>query len=1037
MEESPLTHSKRRGVVSSLFKTMLTMLLFVLCTATAFAQQKTIKGTVVDASGQPIIGANVSVKGTTIGIITDIDGKYTLQVPNNSTLAVSYIGYVSQNIAVGNQSTVNVTLKEDTQNLEEVVVVGYGTQKKVTVTGAVASVSGEQLKASPTTNLSNGMVGRMPGVIGFQRSDEPGGGATTIRIRGTNSLGSKDPLIVVDGVPDRSGGMNRIDPNDIESMSVLKDAAAAIYGSRAANGVILITTKKGKEGKATVQFTGSYGFSQATQLPKMANAYEYATMINEINPGSYSDKDLAQFQDGSDPWGHPNTDWYKAVLQTAPMYRGDLSISGGTDKVKYYVNFGANGEAGIYKNSANRYDQYNLRSNLDFKLSKYISLTWGQTSRYEYTQYPAKSASDIFSGIRRSKPTLPAYWPTGQFGPDIEYGNNPAAISTDAAGYDHQKNYYIQNNMTLNIDIPWVKGLKFTGTASYDKHFFNRKNFQKPVTLYSWDGATQSAKGLTPYTAWIGDPRVYRYDNDYTDWMANAVLSYDRTFGDHTVGITAGIEGQSKEMDYLYAMRRYFASDILEELNVGPVAGLENAGYSWKETRRNYFGRVSYNYKERYLFEFVWREDGSYRFPKDNRYGFFPGIMAAWRVSEEGWWKEHVHFMDYLKLRASISETGNDALTDNDGNYDRSIQYLNTFSFQDKGVIFGGTENQQIYPTRYPNTNITWERGRTYDIGAEMKFLNNRLSIEGDYFYHKRTKMLISRNASLPELAGFTLPRENLGKMKNEGFDGLISWNDKVGEVGYNLALNISYARNKILFWDETPGIPEYQKATGNPIPTNGSYTALSNGSGLYYKADGVFNTQAELDGYPHWSGAQLGDIKFVDVNGDGKIDADDRIRSKKNEVPRAVLGFTLGLDYKGFDIMALFQSGLGAETYCMTWSGTVGNFLQEYYDKRWTPQNATSENPRTYERENQYWISNRNTYFLRNTDYLRLKNLEIGYTLPVDLKPYGIQKLRFFATGQNLFTIDNVPGDPENTDKDYNAFPLRKYYNFGVSATF
>lgn len=1040
MEESPLTHSKRRGVVSSLFKTMLTMLLFVLCTATAFAQQKTIKGTVVDATGQPIIGANVSVKGTTIGIITDIDGKYTLQVPNNSTLAISYIGYVSQNIAVGNQSTINVTLKEDTQNLEEVVVVGYGTQKKVTVTGAVASVSGEQLKASPTTNLSNGMVGRMPGVIGFQRSDEPGGGATTIRIRGVNSLGSKDPLIVVDGVPDRSGGMNRIDPNDIESMSVLKDAAAAIYGSRAANGVILITTKRGKEGKATVQFTGSYGFSAPTQLPKMCNAYEYATMMNEISAdgNAYSADDLQKFQDGSDPWGHPNTDWYKAVIKDAsPMYRGDLSISGGTDKVKYYVNFGANGEDGIYKHSANRFDQYSVRSNLDFKLSKYVNLTWGQTSRYEYTKYPAKSASSIFSALRRSKPTLPAYWPSGEVGPDIEYGDNPAATSTDAAGFDHQKNYYVQNNVTLNVDIPWVKGLKFTGTASYDKHFYNRKYFQKPVTLYSWDGVTNSAEGLTPYQAWIADPRLTRTDNDYTDWMANAVLSYDRTFGDHTFGITAGIEGQSKEMDYVQAYRRYFPSDVLTELDAGGVTGMTNNGNSYKETRRNYFGRVSYNYKERYLFEFVWREDGSYRFPKDNRYGFFPGIMAAWRVSEEGWWKDHVHFMDYLKLRGSVSDTGNDILTDNDGTVDQSIQYLNTFGFQGTGVIFGGSENSQIYPTRTPNTNITWERGRTYDLGAEMKFLNNRLSIEGDYFYHKRTKMLISRNASLPETAGITLPRENLGKMRNEGFDALVSWSDKAGDLGYDLSLNMSYARNKILFWDETPGIPEYQKATGNPLPTSATYNELQGGGGLYYKADGVFNTQAEIDGYPHWAGATLGDVKFVDVNNDGKIDADDRIRSKKNQTPRMVLGFNVGLNYKGFDLTALFQAAFGAETYVQTWSGTVGNFLKEYYDQRWTKDNPTSEHPRTYERENMYWINHVNTMFLRNSDYLRLKNLEIGYTLPINLKPYGIQKLRFFANGQNLFTIDGLPGDPENTASSFDYYPQRKYYNFGFSATF
>lgn len=414
MKESILdVHLEKCRAKSNLLR-MLTLLLFALCTTTVFAQQKNIRGTVIDASGDPLIGVNVSVKGTTIGIITDMDGKYQLEVPANATLVFSYIGYQTQEIAVGTQSSINVTLKEDTQKLDEVVVVGYGVQKKVTVTGAVASVSGEELKASPTTNLSNGMVGRMPGVIGFQTADEPGGGGTTIRIRGTNSLGSNDPLVVIDGVPDRDGGMNRLNPTEIESISVLKDAAAAIYGARAANGVVLITTKRGKEGKPVVSFNASAGFSKPTRLPKMTNSYEYATMLNEVLPGSFSDEQIEGFRTHADPWKYPDTDWFGEIVKPAsPLYRADIGVSGGTDKVKYYVNFGANGEDGLYKNSANRYDQYSLRTNLDVKTSQYVDFQIGATARLEDTKYPAKGAGDIFGSARRTRPDQPAWWPTG------------------------------------------------------------------------------------------------------------------------------------------------------------------------------------------------------------------------------------------------------------------------------------------------------------------------------------------------------------------------------------------------------------------------------------------------------------------------------------------------------------------------------------------------------------------------------------------------------------------------------------------------
>lgn len=1023
-----LTHLRKHG---GFFKKSLKIFLLLLFTVSTFSlsAQKTVRGTVSDAAGEPLIGVNVIVKGTTLGTVTDMDGNYSLQVPGNEAILVfSYIGYTTVEVPVGNQTTINQTLSEDRETLEEVVVVGYGTQKKVTVTGSVASVSGTELKASPTTNLSNGMLGRLPGVIGFTREGEPGSGGTTIRIRGTNSLGSKDPLVVIDGVADRSGGFNRLNPSEIESISVLKDAAASIYGSRAANGVILITTKRGKEGKPVVTLDGSYGFSQPIRLPKMANAFEYATMLNEITPGTYTEEELKKFQDGSDPWGYPNTNWYDAIKPYSPIYRTDVGVSGGSDKMKYFVNLSANGEDGIYKRSANRYDQYGIRLNLDVKTSQYVSFTYGNESRLEYRRYPAKSAGSIFSALRRGKPIYNAVWPTGEPGPDIEYGDNPYVTATDAAGFDRQKTYYIQNNVGVNIDIPWVEGLKLQGNAAFDKRFWGRKLFQKPVILYSWDGVTKGSEGLSPAKRWIGDPRMERANDDQTDWLTNAIVSYEKTAANHTFGAMAGIEAQSKQLDYFWAFRRYFISDQVTELDAGSAVDMNNAGSSWKENRLNYFGRFNYNYLERYLLEFVWRYDGSYRFPKDKRYGFFPGLSTAWRVSEEPFWKESISFIDYFKFRASIAQTGNDALLNANENYDRSIQYLNTFGLT-TGPIFGTGQVKGIYPSRTPNPNITWERGTTYNLGFDFKFLQNRLTWETDLFYHKRTDMLISRNASLPEIIGITLPRENLGEMENKGIESLISWSDKVGsDFQYDFSLNMTYTRNKILFWDETPGIPDYQKSTGMPV-----YAPL------YYVADGIFHTQADVDAYPHWSGARPGDIRFKDINDDGKINADDRVRRKKTPEPWFVGGFNVTLRYKNWDLMALFQSALGAEIYVQTWSGTVGNFLKDYYDKRWTPENPNANGPRTYERENQYWINNRNSYFLRSGDYLRLKNMEIGYTVRNDrLAKSGIQQIRLYTNGSNIFTIDKLKVfDPEANSINLDSYPQRRYFNFGISATF
>ena len=999
----------------------------------AVQQTKKITGTVVDNTGEPVIGANLVVKGTTLGSITDMDGKFTIEdVPSNGTLQISYIGYKSIEMPIGSQSDFKITLQEDSERLDDVVVVGYGVQKKVTVTGSVASLKGEELKASPTTNLTNGMVGRMPGVIGFQNSDEPGGGGTTIRIRGTNSLGSKDPLVVIDGVPGRAGGLDRINPSEIESISVLKDASAAIYGSRAANGVILVTTKRGKEGKPTISYSGNMGFSTPTRLPEMCNAFEYATLLNEINTNAggnpvYTQEDLDLFRNGQDPWGHPSTNWFdEAIKNVSPIYRHDVSVSGGSDKFKFYVNMAANGEDGIYKNSANRYDQYSIRANIDATINKYIDISYGTIGRMEIRKYPTRSATDIFSSLVRSKPTQPGYWPTGEPGPDIEYGDNPVVTGTDATGYDNQKDYYVQNTLKVNIKVPGVEGLTVQGSASFDKYFKMRKYFRIPWTLYSWDG--NSEHKLTPGSKGPATPELTEQHTDQTFWMTNAVVSYDKTIGEHTFGITAGVEAEYRKQAYLSAFRKYFLSDKIDDMDAGGTSEMNNGGNTWEEARLNYFGRMSYNFKERYIAEFVWRADGSFRFPSNKRYGFFPGVSVAWRASEEPWWKDNVRFIDYFKLRGSISQTGNDALLDTDGNLDRSIQYLNTYKLG-ADYLFGTTYNKTLEQSRTPNPDITWEVGTTYNLGLDFKFMQNRLSWESDIFYHKRTNMLIYRNASLPETSGITLPRENLGEMCNRGFESLLSWNDRVSKVDYGASLNVTYAKNKILYWDETPGVPEYQQSTGRPVNTS-----------LYYVYDGVFYDQADVDATKaKWPGARPGDIKFKDINGDGKIDANDRVRRTKNTEPRFVAGLTLNAAWNNFDVMLLFQGAFGGETYI--WrerAGEAGNFYRTTFENRWTVENPSHKHPRIYNRENEYWVSNQNTYYLYNTDYVRLKNVELGYTFNFpSVQKAGISNLRVFVNATNLFTIDGVKvQDPEATDTG-RQYPQRRVMNFGASITF
>lgn len=1046
-----------------------------------------VQGTVKDETGNVLVGVTVSVKGSSAGTVTDAQGKFALDVPDNAVLQFSYVGYESKELPAQG-GPMNVVLAASSKGLNEIVVVGYGKQKKVTVTGSVAEVQGTELQKSPTVNLSNSLGGRLPGITAIQSSGEPGYDGSAIRVRGSNTLGNSSALVVIDGVPDPGGGLERLNPADIQSISVLKDASAAIYGARAANGVILITTKHGKTGKPQLTYNFNQGWSRPTQVPKMANAPEYAEMNNALEiygelpadqweagwkafkeTGSYTrpdnnavitapyqPSDIDKYKDGSDPWGHPNTDWFKTTFKNwSPQVRHTLSISGGTDDVQYFASLGYENQDAYYKNSATGYKQYDMRLNLDARVNKYIKTSLGLTARQEFRHFPTESAGTIFRMLVRGKPTTIEVWPNGLPGPDIEYGQNPIAITTNATGYDHDKRNYFQTNGKIEINIPGVDGLMLTGTASLDKEIRRIKDWQTPWYLYFWDGTTYEDDGKTPLLTKslrsnFTDPRLSQTDENTLNILVSGFINYDETFGSgHTINLMAAVTRETDKGDNFNAYRRYFISPSIDQMFAGGDAEKNNGGSAYERARLSYFGRAAYNYKQKYLAEFLWRYDGSYMFPADSRWGFFPGVLLGWNISEENFWKQNVKAVNYLKLRASYGQMGNDQVYYNGAL--QEYQYLSTYGFN--SYIINDGVVKTLYETQLPNPSFTWEVANNSDIGVDGELLGGKINFTFDVFYNKRTKILIQKTGSTPASVGITLPPVNLGRVDNKGYEFNVGYNGKVKDFTYSVSVNGGYAKNKIVYFDEAPGAGDWQKATGHSFGTNGV-------NFLAYEYDGVFKDQAEIDkntiDYSALTnGLRPGDMKFKDVgsdpsgpeNGkpDGKIDGWDMVRLDKNRDPTFTGGFNLTMQYKNFDCTVMLQGATGG----LLWigiegeSGDIGNFLKYTYDHQWTIDNPSDKYPRIANRGDTYYSANgaasSNTYYLRNSDYLRLKNVEIGYTLPLDLsKKAFIDQLRVYVSGLNIVTWDKMKiWDPESTSSDAHYYPQGKILNAGLTVKF
>lgn len=1003
-------------------------------------QQKQLKiaGSVTDKDGGPIIGATVRVENSSVGVITDIEGHYSLTVPGGSKIVYSYIGYKTVTRVASASGDINITLLEDSKVIDEVVVVGYGVQKKTTLSGSVSSVSGKEIIKSPAMNVTNSMGGTVPGLVVVAQSGEPGSDYATMYIRGKSSLNDNSPLVVIDGVPNRS--LERIDPSTIENITVLKDASAAIYGSQAANGVILVTTKRGKIEKMGITASYSAGWSQPTKTPKLTNAAEYATLVNELTPNTYTSEEIQKYADGSDPWRYPNTDWFKEVLKTWSLQQNaNVTMSGGTEKLQAYVSLSTRSQDGFFKNSASKYSQHDLRANIDGKINNYISLSVDANMRMEQSNFLSVGSARLFRDLMTASPILPAVWPNGLPGPplDLQNQNNPVVQSTSKAGYNKGENYVFNINAKVNVKIPWVEGLSLTGIAAIDRGLNYTKKFNKKYDLYTWDGTTTGADGLpTLVKGQYGSSSNLTQQLDISkEYLLNLLVNYQRTFAKvHDVSLLAGIESIENNSNWFSAERRNYTTTFPDELNFGdPNSQYANGSNPGKNRWMNYFGRVNYAYKSKYIAEFVWRYQGSSKFASDTRWGFFPGLSLAYRLSEEDFWKNSKigGLISNFKLRASYGKTGNDLID--------PYQFYSLYAKYWQDFVTGDlTNNSTYYESLAANVKVQWEEADQMNVGFDLTMLDNRFSLTADYFNNLRSKILIPQTASVPDATGMTdiLPDINLGKVRNQGFDFEMAWTDKIRDFSYRVALNGGYAKNKIIFFDEAPGAPVWQQQTGHPM-----------NSSLYYQAIGIFHNQSEIDNYPHMDGAVPGDIIFKDVNGDKQITGEDKTRIYKSNIPRWTGGLNLSATYKGFDASFLFQGQAGGVRYVQALGSKDGiNYFKSFYDKRWTVDNPNANYPRTFNRNEQYWVSseNPNTFWLHRTDFIRLKTIELGYTIPTSLvHKWGLEKMRVNLSGMNLFTYapDMKDFDPELEYKGDGyageGYPIQRIITAGVSINF
>ena len=868
-------------------------------------------------------------------------------------------------------------------------------------------------------------------------------GRTTLNSDNSRMSNSNDvrnqtgPLVVIDGVAGRQ--MDEIDPNDIESLSVLKDASAAIYGAQAANGVILIQTKSGKDGKPRLNYQFYQGFMTPTMLPDVTDAGEYATMLSEYQTAEnkarrYTDGDIELFKNGNDPWEHPNTDWYGDLIKEwTTTTRHNVTLDGGAHGMKYYVSFGYKTDDAFYKASSTQYKQYNVRTKLEMPVNTWLKTGVELAGFLNNRLYPFKSADAIVGQSTRLVPTNWSFWPTGEPGPDIEYGDNPVETSTFSAGVNDQKTYRLLSTFNATVTVPFIKGLSFTGSYNYDITNYYNKQFYQPWTLYypNWDKATRGDNGyitampLTPTLRGLSTPE----NKEQYDRTVNQTLmfnfNYAKKMGDHNVTLFGGFEQYQNDYNWFSGYRKYYISSIIQTMAAGNSKDQNIDGNASIYARKSYIGRATYNYKEKYLVEALFRADGSLKFHPSQQWGYFPGLMLGWRASEEGFWKNNLSFINYFKLRASIGQMGMDPTS--------PFQYMDKYNIGN-GMVFGnsGAIQTVVGPPISANPLIHWETQTTYNLGFDSKFMNDLFHLNTEIFYNKRDNILTPRNASVPDFTGLSLPAENIGVVDNRGceLDGGIhkslNKNLRLDVVG-----NFAYNHNEVVEMDEPKRVQPWQQLTGHPY-----------GSWLMYDAIGIYKDDAQVLATPHVSGAQAGDVIFRDVSGDGEITGDDQILFDNVDAPEIFYGGNVTVAWGAFTFSAQIQ-GQGKFLKNSQYDnrrGEAGNYFQWQYDNRWTPTNTETTIARAYNRDDLYWSPDvrRSDYWLENTAYCRLKNASVNFAIPTKFySKVGIARANIYFSGNNLALLYTATRkwDPE-TDHP-GVYPTMKTFAIGANITF
>lgn len=980
-----------------------------------------VTGQVTDEEGESLIGVSVQTENGKTGVTTDIDGNYIINLNTPSTLVFSYVGMTPQKVKVSGARKLDVVLKTDVSTLEDVVVVGYGTQRKVNLTGSVQSVNSDEILRRSVSNGSNALQGIVPGLTATVGSGAPGGDQASLQIRGLGSLNSNTaPLVLIDGV---EGNMNRIDLNNVESISVLKDAASAsIYGSRASNGVILVTTKRGATGKPKVTFNGYVGWNKPTEIPDPLNAVELmqaldVAMVNNDQAPIYGDIIEMYKTEGPDGMMYHDTNWRDLLLKKSAMVQNySVGVSGGSEFLSVYASAGYYKQDGMVPN--NEFSRMTMRLNSDMKVNKWVKLGVDMSVRQASVENPIEGSSTLIGYALTFRPLLSAINADGTWGYGLQ-GNNPVAKIYDG-GYSRSK--APQYNVKATLTVTPFDGLTVLGTYSWQRETGRTVTFADTYEEYE----AGTLKGVFPTE--LKSMRESRSQNDFRQF--NVMATYEKTFAkEHYLKVMGAFQSEEGNQNSLEGARKDFKYDGYENLVNGDASTATNSSYTASWSLMSWLFRVNYSFRDRYLLEVNGRYDGTSRFKPDKRWGFFPSVSAGWRISEEEFFKPATTVLNNLKLRASYGRLGNQALNS-------YFPYVSAISGTEaNGYFFDKLFYPGVAQTQLANPLITWEKSNQYDVGIDFGLFNNRLTGSFDYYVRHIDDML--QQFPVPEFVAMTAPWQNAGSMRNNGWEISLNWYDRIGEVNYYVKANLSDVKNKVL------------DLYGNEYKSGNRWTTEGKAYGNYYGyvADGYYQSQEDIDNSPVYGdrvNVKPGFIKYKDLNGDGVINGDDR-DVIGNPTPRYNFGLTLGAMWKGIDVELFFQ-GVGKKDVAYTGGGAralLGNAtMYRYQLDTWTPENRDAKFPLLLE-DNTGGSANNlfSSHWIQSGAYCRLKNVVLGYTFPAKwTRKAMIQKLRVYATAQNLFTINPnnfYEGfDPEQSG-GATCYPLNKTFLFGINLEF